>query len=44
MHSFGNLDILSFFSISRLNLISHVNKLDSKRNVTQVCNDDPQGR
>ena len=38
-----DLDILSFVRISRLNWISHVNRMDSKRKVSQVFNNNPQG-
>jgi hypothetical protein len=37
------LDILSFVRISRLNWISHINRMDSKRKVSQVFNNNPQG-
>jgi len=40
---FGDLDILSFFRISRLNWIGHVYRIDSKREVSQVFNNNPQG-
>jgi len=34
----GDLDILSFFTISRWNWIGHVNRMNSKRKVSQVFN------
>jgi hypothetical protein len=43
MQLFGDLDILSFIRISRLNWISYVNGMDSKRKVNQVFKSDPQG-
>ena len=36
--------ILSFVGIRRLNCIGHVNRMDSTRRVSQVFNDNPQGR
>ena len=36
MHMFGDLDILTFVRISRLNWIGRVNRMDSKRKVSQV--------
>jgi hypothetical protein len=39
----GDLDILSFVRISQLNWIVHVNRMDSKRKVSQVFNNNPQG-
>jgi hypothetical protein len=38
-----DLDILSFVRISRLNWINYVNRMDSKRKVSQVFNNNPQG-
>jgi len=38
MQLFGDFDILSFVRISRLNWIGHVNRMDSKRKVSQVFN------
>ena len=38
---FGDLDILSFVRISRLNRIGHVNRMDSKRKVIQLFNNNP---
>jgi hypothetical protein len=40
---FGDLDILSFVRLSRLNFIGHVNRMDSKRIVSQVFNSNPRG-
>ena len=40
---FGDLDILSFVRISRLSWIGHVNRMDSKRKVSQVFNNNLQG-
>jgi hypothetical protein len=40
---FGDPDMLSFASISRLNWIGHVNGMDSKRKVSNVHNNNPQG-
>ena len=42
MQLFGDLDNLSFVRISRLNRIGHVNRMDSKRKVSQVFNNNPQ--
>jgi hypothetical protein len=42
MQLFGDLDILSFVRISRLDWTGHVNRLDSKRKVSQVFNNNPQ--
>jgi len=39
----GDVDILSFVRISRLNWIGHVNRIDSKRKVIQIYNNNPQG-
>jgi len=36
MQLFGDLDILPFFRISRLNLIAQVNRMESKIKVSQV--------
>jgi len=36
MQLFGDLDILSFVRISRLNWICYVNSWDSKRKVSEV--------
>jgi len=38
-----DLDILLFVRISRLSWISHVNRMDSKRKVSQVFNNNSQG-
>ena len=35
--------MLSFARISQLNWIGHVNKMDSKRKVSQVFNSNPRG-
>ena len=43
MQLFGDLDILPFVRISRLNWIGHVNRMDSTRKVSQVFNNNPQG-
>ena len=40
---FGDLDLLSFVRVSRLNWIGHVNRMDSERKVSQVFNNNPQG-
>jgi hypothetical protein len=40
---FGDLDILSFVRISRLKWIGRVNRTESKRTVSQVFNNNPQG-
>jgi hypothetical protein len=40
---FGDLDILSFVRISRLNWICHFNRMSSKRRISQVFNNNPQG-
>jgi hypothetical protein len=40
----GDLDILSFVTISQWNWIGHVNRMDSKRKVSQVFNNNnPHG-
>jgi hypothetical protein len=36
LQMFGDLDILSFVRISRLNWIGHVNRMDTKRKVNTV--------
>jgi len=36
MQLFGNLDVLSFVRVCRLNWIGHVNRMDSKSEVNQV--------
>jgi len=43
MQLFGHLDILSFVRISRLDWIGHVCRMDSKRKVSQIFNNNPQG-
>jgi hypothetical protein len=42
MQPFGDLDILSFVRISRLNWSGHVNRMDSTRTVSQIFNSNPQ--
>jgi hypothetical protein len=41
MQLFGDLDILSSVRISRLNWIGCLNRMDSKRKVSQVLNNKP---
>jgi len=43
MQLFGDLDILSSVRVSRLEWIGHVNRMDSKRKVSQVFDSNPQG-
>jgi hypothetical protein len=43
MQLFECLDILSFVRINLLNCIGHVNRMDSKRNETEVFNNNPEG-
>jgi len=43
MQQFGDFDVLSFIRISRVNCIGYVNRMDSKRKVSQVFNNNPQG-
>ena len=43
MHLFGDLYILSLNGISVLNWIGHVNRMDSKRNIGKIFNNNPQG-
>jgi hypothetical protein len=43
MQLFGDLDILSFVRESRLHWIGHVDRMDSKRHVSQVFRNNPQG-
>jgi len=43
MQLFGDLDIFSFVRISLLNWISHVNRMDSKRKVSHIFSNNPQG-
>jgi len=40
---FGDFDILSFVRICWLNWIGHVNRMDSKRKISEVFNNNPQG-
>jgi hypothetical protein len=42
MQLFGDLDILSFVRINQLKWIGHVNRMDSKRKVSQVFNNNPR--
>ena len=42
MQLFGDVDILSFVRISQLNWIGHVNRIDCKRKVSKVFNNNPQ--
>jgi len=42
MQLFGDLDIASFFRTRRLNLIGNVNRMDSRRNVSQLFKNNPQ--
>jgi hypothetical protein len=43
MQQFGDLDILSFVRISRLNWIGHVKRMVSKRKVIPAFKNNPQG-
>ena len=43
MQLFGDLNRLSFVRISQLNWIGHVDRMDSKRKVSQVFDNNPQG-
>jgi hypothetical protein len=43
MQLFGVLAILSFVRASGLNWIGHVNRMDRKRKLGQVFNNNPQG-
>jgi hypothetical protein len=43
MWLFGDLNILSFVRICRLNWIGHLNRMDCKRKLSQVFNCNPQG-
>jgi hypothetical protein len=43
VHMFGDLHTLSFVRLSLLNWIGYVNRMDSKRKVSQVFNNNPQG-
>jgi hypothetical protein len=40
---FGDLDILSFVTLGRLNWIGYFNRMDSRREVSQVFKNNPQG-
>jgi hypothetical protein len=40
---FGDLDVLWFVRIIQLDWIVHVIRMDSKRKVSQECNNNPQG-
>jgi len=44
MRLFGDLDILSFVRISRLNWIGQVYRIDSKRKVSHLFNNNAKGR
>ena len=39
----GDVDIRSFVRISWLNWICHFNRIDSKRKVRQIYNNNPEG-
>jgi hypothetical protein len=43
MQLFGDFGTLSFIGISMLNGIDHVNRMDSKKNISQIFNNNPQG-
>jgi len=43
MQLLGNLDVISFVRIKQLNFIGHVNRMGSKRRVSQVFDINPQG-
>jgi hypothetical protein len=43
MHLFGHADILSVSRMIRMNLIGHVNRMDSKRKVSEVFSSNPHG-
>ena len=43
MQLFGDLDILSFVGERRLNWIGHVSRMNSRRKVSQVFNNNPHG-
>ena len=43
MQLFGDSYILSFVRVGRSNWIGHVNRMDGKRKVSQVFNNNPQG-
>ena len=40
---FGDLDILSYIGIRRMNWIDQVNRMDRKRNVNEVFHSNSQG-
>jgi len=44
MQTFGDLDILSIVRRCQLNWTGHVNRMESKRNISDVFNNNPQGR
>jgi hypothetical protein len=43
MQLVGDLDILSYVRVSRLNFVDHGNRMDSKRKVSQVFDNIPEG-
>jgi hypothetical protein len=43
IQQFRDTDLLSFVRISQLNWIGQVNRMDSKRKVSPVFNNNPQG-
>ena len=43
MQLFGDLNVLSFARVSRLNWTVNVNRMDSKRKISQVINNNTQG-
>jgi hypothetical protein len=43
MQLFGDLDVVSFVRIRLMNWIGHVNRMDRKRKVSQVFNNNLQG-
>jgi len=43
MQLFGDLDVFSFVRISLFNWISHISRMDSKRKISRVFNNNPQG-
>ena len=42
MQPFGDVDILSFVRMGRLNWIGHVNRMDRERKVSKIFNNNPQ--
>jgi hypothetical protein len=44
MHIFGDLHTISFLRKRRLNFIGHVSRMDSKRKLNHVFNNNPRGR